>query len=71
MYGAEIETLGKVDHKYPVSFEMWWCRRTGKISWTDRVRNEEVLHRVKEERNKVGKLDWSHLTGELLSEICY
>jgi hypothetical protein len=22
-----------------------------KISWTDRVRNEEVLHRVKEERN--------------------
>jgi len=21
----------------------------GKISWTDRVRNEEVLHRVKEE----------------------
>jgi hypothetical protein len=21
-----------------------------KISWTDRVRNEEVLHRVKEER---------------------
>ena len=23
----------------------------GKINWTDRVRNEEVLHRVKEERN--------------------
>jgi hypothetical protein len=22
-----------------------------KISWTDRVRNEEVLHRVKEEMN--------------------
>jgi hypothetical protein len=22
-----------------------------KISWTDRVRNEEALHRVKEERN--------------------
>jgi len=22
-----------------------------KISWTDRVRNEEVLHRVKEERS--------------------
>jgi hypothetical protein len=22
-----------------------------KISWTDRVRNEEVLHRIKEERN--------------------
>ena len=24
-----------------------------KISWTDRVRNEEVLHRVKEERNNL------------------
>jgi L-serine deaminase len=24
-----------------------------KISWTDRVRNEDVLHRVKEERNIV------------------
>ena len=22
-----------------------------KMSWTDRVKNEEVLHRVKEERN--------------------
>ena len=33
------------------------------ISWTDRVRNEEVLHRVKEERNilrtiKRKKADW-------------
>jgi hypothetical protein len=30
---------------------MWCWRRMEKISWTDRVRNEEVLHRVKEERN--------------------
>jgi hypothetical protein len=34
-----------------------------KISWTDHVRNEEVLHRVKEERNiihtvKRRKADW-------------
>jgi hypothetical protein len=27
--------------------------KNGEISWTDRVRNEEVLHRVKEERNIV------------------
>jgi hypothetical protein len=27
-----------------------------KISWTDRVRNEEVLHRVKEEMNIVHKI---------------
>jgi hypothetical protein len=35
------------------NFEMWCWRRMEKISWTDRVRNEEVLHRVKEERNIV------------------
>jgi hypothetical protein len=34
-----------------------------KISWTDRVRNEEVLHRVNEERNiihtiKRRKVNW-------------
>jgi hypothetical protein len=49
--GAEKWALRKVDQKYLESFEMWCWRRMGKISWTDRVRNEEVLHRVKEERN--------------------
>jgi hypothetical protein len=29
-----------------------------KISWTDRVRNEEVLHRVKEERNIVHTISY-------------
>jgi hypothetical protein len=51
LYGAEMWTLGKVDQKYLESFEMWCWRRMEKISWTDRVRNEEVLHRVKEEIN--------------------
>jgi hypothetical protein len=46
-YGAEMWTLRKVDQKYLESFEMWCWRRMKKISWTDRVRNEEVLHRVK------------------------
>jgi len=30
---------------------MWHWKRTEKISWTDHVRNEEVLQRVKGERN--------------------
>jgi hypothetical protein len=50
-YGAETWTLRKVDHKYLGSFEMWCWRRMVEVSWTDRARNEEVLHRVKEERN--------------------
>ena len=51
LYGAETWTLLKADQKYLESFEMW-CWRRMEISWTDRVRNE-VLHRVKEERNIV------------------
>ena len=43
--------LGAVDQKHLESFEMWCWRRTEKISWTDHVRNEEVLLRVKEQRN--------------------
>jgi hypothetical protein len=42
-YGAEKWTLRKVDQKYLESFEMWCWRRMEKISWTDRVRNEEVI----------------------------
>jgi hypothetical protein len=51
LYGAETWTLRKVDQKYLESLEMWCWRRMEKVSCTDRVRNEEVLHRVKEERN--------------------
>jgi hypothetical protein len=51
VYGAENWTLRKVDQKYLESSDMWCFRRMEKISWTSRVKNEEVLLRVKEERN--------------------
>jgi hypothetical protein len=35
---------------------MWCWRKKEKISWTDRVRNEEVLLRVKEKRNILHKM---------------
>jgi hypothetical protein len=47
----ETWTFRKLDQKYLESFEVWCWRRTEKISWTGRVNNEAVLHRVKEERN--------------------
>jgi hypothetical protein len=70
--GAETWTLGKVDQKYLESFDMWCWRGMEKISWTDRVRNEEVLHRVKEERNivhttKRRKANW---IGHILRRNC-
>jgi hypothetical protein len=33
--------------EYKESFEMWCSKRMERISWTDHVRNEEVLHRGK------------------------
>ncbi|GFG32872.1 hypothetical protein Cfor_02490 [Coptotermes formosanus] len=51
LYGAETWTLRTVDQKHLGNFEMWCWRRMEKSSWTDRVRNEEVLLRVSEERN--------------------
>ena len=50
LYGAETWTLRTTDQIHLESFEMWW-RRMEKISWTDHVRNEEVLLRVNEQRN--------------------
>ena len=51
LYGAETWTLRSMDQKHLESFEMWCWRRMERISWTDHVRNEEVLLRVKEQRN--------------------
>jgi hypothetical protein len=51
VYGAETWTVWTVNQKYLESFEMWCWRRMETISWTDRVRNEEVLQRVKVKRN--------------------
>jgi len=48
--GAETWTVGPVDQKHLESFEMW-CWRKMEISWTDHVRNENVLPRVKEQKN--------------------
>jgi len=43
LYGAETWTLRRVE-----SFEMWDWKSMEKISWTNHVRNEEILLRVKE-----------------------
>jgi hypothetical protein len=51
--GAETWTLRKAGQKYLEGTEMWCWRRIEKISWTDCVRDEEVLYRLKEERNIV------------------
>jgi hypothetical protein len=69
----KIGHLQKVDQKYQESFEMWCWRRMEKISWADRVRNEEVLFRAKEQRNiihtvKRTKPNW---IGHILCRNCF
>ena len=49
-YGAETWTLRAADQNYLESFEMWCWRRMETISWTEHVRNEEVLLRVNAQR---------------------
>ena len=70
LYGAW--TLRAADQKYLESFEMWCWRRMEKISWTDHVRNEDVLLRVNEQRNilheiRKRKANW---IGHILRRNC-
>jgi len=48
---AETWKLLDVDQKVLGISEMLCWRRMKKISWTDRVKNEEVLQKVNEEMN--------------------
>jgi hypothetical protein len=70
--GSEIWTLRAVDQKHLKRFEMWFWRRVEKISWTDRVRNEEVLPRVKAQRNILHEISKRKATciGHILVKIC-
>ena len=72
LYGAETWTLRAMDQKHMKSFEMWFWKRMEKISWTDHVRNEDVLLRVKEQRNilheiRKRKANW---IGHILCRNC-
>jgi len=72
LYGAGTWTLRTTDQKHLESFEMWCWRRMEKISWTEHVRNEEVLLRVNEQRNilheiRKRKANW---IGHILRKNC-
>jgi hypothetical protein len=72
LYGAETWRLRAVDQKHLESFEMWCWRMMEKISWTDHVRNEDVLLTAKEQRNipheiRKRKANW---IGHILRRNC-
>jgi hypothetical protein len=72
LYGAETWILRKVHQKHVKSFEMWCWRMMEKNIRTDRERNEEVLQRVKEDRNILHtiKRRKANCIGHILSRNC-
>jgi hypothetical protein len=68
LYCAETWTLRAADQQYLESFELWRWRRMEKFSWTDHVRNEEVLLRINEQRNILHEIrKWkANLIGHIL-----
>ena len=72
LYGAETWTLRAADQKYLESYELWCWRRMEKISWTDHVRNEQVLLRVKKQRNILHEISkWkANQIGHILRRNC-
>ena len=69
---VKMFVLKSVVKKWLESFEMWCWKSMEKISWTDHVRNEEVLLRVNEQRNilreiRKRKANW---IGHILRRNC-
>ena len=50
LYASETQTMTQADGKRLEAMEMWIWRRMEKISWVDKMSNEEVLQRVNETR---------------------
>ena len=69
VYVAETWKLRAEDQKYLESFEMWCWRRIEKISWTDHVRNEDMLLRVNEQRNILHEIRKRKVTGLVTSYV--
>ena len=56
LYGAETWTVSETMAKRLSAFEMWTYRRMLKISWTDKITNEEVLDRINVETRLLAKI---------------
>ena len=56
MYGAEAWTLTKPLEKNLEAFEMWCMRRIARVSWKEKVTNEQVLERLNTNRQLLQKV---------------
>jgi hypothetical protein len=50
LYRSETWTVGKNEERVVNAFETWCWRRTLEIQWTDKITNDEVFQKAKEQR---------------------
>jgi len=53
LYGYETWTLRKEDIRRLDAVEMWMWRRMERVSWMDKITNEEILNKVGEKRQLI------------------
>ena len=49
MYGCEIWTIKKAEHRKIDAFELWCCRRLSRVPWTARRFNQSILKKISPE----------------------
>ena len=49
MYGYEIWTIKKAEHRRIDAFELWCCQRLLRVSWTARRSNQSILKEINTE----------------------
>lgn len=63
LFGTKTWTERRKEAQYSESFEMWRWRRLQSIKWTDKIKSDQVLERVKEGKCMLHavmkmKVDW-------------
>ena len=59
MYGCEIWTIKKAEHRRNDAFELWCCRRLLRVPWTARRSNQSILKEISPECSLEGLMSWS------------
>ena len=77
MYGSESWTLNREMKNKLKAVELWFYRRMLRVSWRDRMTNEEVLVRVGQRRSLLGEIRKRQmdflghvLRGEKIEHLC-
>ena len=54
MCGCESWTIKKAEHRRIVAFELWYCRRLLRVTWTARRSNQFILKEISPEYSLEG-----------------